>query len=69
MAKGIRSLMDCVAQALPQVGNLSVLFILLFYIFSALGVELFGKIGINQLLDFKMIVGVGAKMKLKIYFA
>lgn len=45
MAKGIRSLLDTVGQALPQVGNLGGLFFLLFFIFAALGVELFGKLG------------------------
>lgn len=45
MAKGIRSLLDTVMQALPQVGNLGLLFYLLFFIFAALGVELFGRLG------------------------
>lgn len=45
MAKGIRALLDTVMQALPQVGNLGLLFFLLFFIFAALGVELFGKLG------------------------
>ena len=44
MAKGIRALLDTVMQALPQVGNLGLLFFLLFFIFSALGVELFGRL-------------------------
>ncbi|MCP9265402.1 Voltage-dependent T-type calcium channel subunit alpha-1G [Dirofilaria immitis] len=44
MAKGIRSLLDTVGEALPQVGNLGSLFFLLFFIFAALGVELFGKL-------------------------
>ncbi len=44
MASGIRALLDTVMQALPQVGNLGLLFFLLFFIFSALGVELFGKL-------------------------
>lgn len=43
MAKGIRSLLDTVGRALPQVGNLGLLFFLLFFIFAALGVELFGR--------------------------
>ncbi|XP_033894904.3 voltage-dependent T-type calcium channel subunit alpha-1G isoform X4 [Acipenser ruthenus] len=42
MAVGMRSLLDTVMQALPQVGNLGLLFMLLFFIFAALGVELFG---------------------------
>lgn len=46
MAKGIRALLDTVMQALPQVGNLGLLFFLLFFIFAALGVELFGRLGI-----------------------
>ena len=45
MAKGIRALLDTVMQALPQVGNLGLLFFLLFFIFAALGVELFGRLG------------------------
>ena len=44
MASGIRSLLDTVIQALPQVGNLALLFFLLFFIFAALGVELFGRL-------------------------
>eukprot|EP00062_Callorhinchus_milii_P004809 gi/632943745/ref/XP_007887116.1/ PREDICTED: voltage-dependent T-type calcium channel subunit alpha-1G [Callorhinchus milii] len=42
MAVGMRSLLNTVIQALPQVGNLGLLFMLLFFIFAALGVELFG---------------------------
>ncbi|CAF1490715.1 unnamed protein product [Adineta ricciae] len=44
MAKGIQALIDTVIEAFPQVGNLSLLFFLIFFIFAALGVELFGKI-------------------------
>uniref|UniRef100_A0A8B9LF19 Calcium channel, voltage-dependent, T type, alpha 1H subunit a n=1 Tax=Astyanax mexicanus TaxID=7994 RepID=A0A8B9LF19_ASTMX len=44
MAKGMRALLDTVMQALPQVGNLGLLFMLLFFIYAALGVELFGKL-------------------------
>ncbi|XP_033168961.1 voltage-dependent T-type calcium channel subunit alpha-1G isoform X5 [Drosophila mauritiana] len=44
MANGIRALLDTVMQALPQVGNLGLLFFLLFFIFAALGVELFGRL-------------------------
>jgi len=47
MASGIRSLLDTVIQALPQVGNLALLFFLLFFIFAALGVELFGRLSIK----------------------
>ncbi|XP_062382277.1 voltage-dependent T-type calcium channel subunit alpha-1G [Sardina pilchardus] len=42
MAVGMRALLDTVMQALPQVGNLGLLFMLLFFIYAALGVELFG---------------------------
>uniref|UniRef100_A0A8D2LVQ8 Calcium voltage-gated channel subunit alpha1 H n=1 Tax=Varanus komodoensis TaxID=61221 RepID=A0A8D2LVQ8_VARKO len=45
MATGMRALLDTVVQALPQVGNLGLLFMLLFFIYAALGVELFGKLG------------------------
>lgn len=45
MANGIRQLLDTVMQALPQVGNLGLLFFLLFFIFAALGTELFGRLG------------------------
>ena len=48
MAKGIRALLDTVMQALPQVGNLGLLFFLLFFIFAALGVEMFGRLGKNH---------------------
>lgn len=43
-AEGIRKLLDTVAEALPQVGNLGLLFLLMFFIFAALGIELFGQI-------------------------
>lgn len=60
MAKGIRALLDTVIQALPQVGNLGLLFFLLFFIFAALGVELFGRLGIDSkvILNFKVIPGI-----------
>jgi hypothetical protein len=45
MAKSVRMLLDTVVQALPEVGNLALLFFLLFFIFAALGVELFGRVG------------------------
>ncbi|XP_022256274.1 voltage-dependent T-type calcium channel subunit alpha-1G-like [Limulus polyphemus] len=48
MANGIRALLDTVMQALPQVGNLGLLFFLLFFIFAALGVELFGRLECND---------------------
>ncbi|KAM9314885.1 voltage-dependent T-type calcium channel subunit alpha-1I [Pholidichthys leucotaenia] len=44
MATGMRALLDTVVQALPQVGNLGLLFMLLFFIYAALGVELFGEL-------------------------
>ncbi|CAF1352773.1 unnamed protein product [Rotaria sp. Silwood1] len=47
-AKGIRALLDTVIQALPQVGNLGLLFFLLFFIFAALGVDLFGKLECSE---------------------
>ena len=50
MAQGIRSLLDTVMQALPQVGNLGLLFFLLFFIFSALGTELFGRLGKHSIM-------------------
>ncbi|XP_018494325.1 voltage-dependent T-type calcium channel subunit alpha-1H [Galendromus occidentalis] len=48
MADGMRALLDTVMQALPQVGNLGLLFFLLFFIFAALGVELFGRLECND---------------------
>jgi len=45
MARSVRALLDTVMQALPEVGNLGLLFFLLFFIFAALGVELFGRVG------------------------
>ena len=42
----IRSLLQTIGNALPQVGNLGLLFLLLFFIFAALGLELFGRLGI-----------------------
>uniref|UniRef100_A0A665W255 Voltage-dependent T-type calcium channel subunit alpha-1H n=1 Tax=Echeneis naucrates TaxID=173247 RepID=A0A665W255_ECHNA len=48
MATGMRALLDTVMQALPQVGNLGLLFMLLFFIYAALGVELFGKLDCND---------------------
>ena len=47
-AEGIRSLLDTVGKALPQVANLGMLFLLLFFIFGALGMELFGKISCDK---------------------
>lgn len=54
MMSGIRSLLDTVMRALPQVGNLGLLFFLLFYIFAALGVEMFGRLGELANWHFKM---------------
>ncbi|CAK8686115.1 unnamed protein product [Clavelina lepadiformis] len=62
ISKGIRSLLETMARALPQVGNLGMLFLLLFFIFAALGVELFGTLvcdkehtceGLNRHASFK----------------
>jgi hypothetical protein len=52
MAKAVRALLDTVMQALPEVGNLGLLFFLLFFIFAALGVELFGRVGNGSLCCF-----------------
>uniref|UniRef100_A0A8D2ZTH4 Voltage-dependent T-type calcium channel subunit alpha n=1 Tax=Scophthalmus maximus TaxID=52904 RepID=A0A8D2ZTH4_SCOMX len=49
MAVGMRALLDTVMQALPQVGNLGLLFMLLFFIYAALGVELFGDLICDEL--------------------
>jgi len=43
-AKGLRSLIETVIKALPEIRNLGLLFILIFYIFAALGVEIFGRL-------------------------
>uniref|UniRef100_A0A8C0K267 Voltage-dependent T-type calcium channel subunit alpha n=1 Tax=Canis lupus dingo TaxID=286419 RepID=A0A8C0K267_CANLU len=48
MATGMRALLDTVVQALPQVGNLGLLFMLLFFIYAALGVELFGRLECSE---------------------
>ena len=45
-AKGLRSLIETVIKALPEIRNLSFLLILFFYMFAALGVELFGRLSI-----------------------
>ncbi|KAJ8001628.1 hypothetical protein DPEC_G00171450 [Dallia pectoralis] len=47
IAEGMRALLHTVVQALPQVGNLGLLFVLLFFIYAALGVELFGRMVFN----------------------
>ena len=47
-AKGLQALLKTVAESLPQVGNLALLFCLLFFIFSTLGVELFGKLSCDS---------------------
>ena len=44
IAKGLRSLIDTVVKALPEIRNLGLLFILIFYMFAALGVEMFGRL-------------------------
>jgi len=43
-AKGIQSLLNTIRESMLQVGNLALLFGLFFFIYSTLGVELFGKI-------------------------
>ena len=43
-AKGLRTLIQTVIKALPEIRNLGSLFTLLFFIFSALGVEIFGRL-------------------------
>ena len=43
-AKGLRSLIETVVKALPEIRSLGLLFILIFYIFAALGVEMFGRL-------------------------
>ena len=43
-AKGIQSLLNTVGESMLQVGNLALLFGLFFFIFSTLGVEIFGKL-------------------------
>ncbi|XP_074639691.1 voltage-dependent T-type calcium channel subunit alpha-1H-like isoform X1 [Acropora palmata] len=44
LAKGVRSLLDTLFEALPQVANLGLLFLLLFFIYSCLGIQLFGNL-------------------------
>ncbi|CAF1145103.1 unnamed protein product, partial [Didymodactylos carnosus] len=41
-ANGIRTLLDTIGRALLQVGNLSFLFVLQFFMFGVIGVQLFG---------------------------
>ncbi|XP_045572027.1 voltage-dependent T-type calcium channel subunit alpha-1I-like [Salmo salar] len=48
MAKGMRSPLKPVVLSLPGVGNLGLLFMLLFFIYAALGVELFGELVCNE---------------------
>ncbi|XP_039472111.1 voltage-dependent T-type calcium channel subunit alpha-1H-like isoform X1 [Oreochromis aureus] len=61
-AKKIRVLLRTIAKTLSQVGNLCLLFMFFFFIYAALGVELFGNLectpdypceGINQYANFK----------------
>ncbi|KAF2984735.1 hypothetical protein EK904_002301 [Melospiza melodia maxima] len=61
MAVGMRALLDTVMQALPQVGNLGLLFMLLFFIFAALGVELFGDLGESSCASGRGGNGVGVE--------
>ena len=60
MAKSVRALLDTVVQALPEVGNLGLLFFLLFFIFAALGVELFGRVGKLYRLNSTVSIGAGS---------
>lgn len=39
-----------------QVGNLGLLFMLLFFIYAALGVELFGELGKNRCLLYSLLL-------------
>jgi hypothetical protein len=53
-AKGLRTLIQTVIKALPEIRNLGSLFTLLFFIFSALGVEIFGRLS-NESIFLRMI--------------
>jgi len=44
-AGGLKALLSMVINSLPQCGNLGFLLFLLYFIFAALGVELFGRVG------------------------
>ncbi|CAF3726596.1 unnamed protein product [Rotaria sordida] len=48
IATGVRALLDTVVHSLPQIGNLGLLFFLFFFIFTTLGVELFGKLECSE---------------------
>ncbi|XP_068423427.1 voltage-dependent T-type calcium channel subunit alpha-1H-like [Clinocottus analis] len=61
-AKKIRVLLKTISKTLSQVGNIRLLFVFFFFIYAALGVELFGKlecvdkdfcVGINDYINFK----------------
>eukprot|EP00794_Sanderia_malayensis_P008910 gene8910-9862_t len=45
VAKGLQFLLDHIKETIPQVTNLALLFSLLFFIYSCLGIQLFGTIG------------------------
>jgi len=47
-AKNLCLLLDGVKRALPQVGNLCILLLLMFFIFSALGIQLFGRLACSE---------------------
>lgn len=48
VAKGLRFLLDHVADTIPQVTNLGLLFSLLFFVYSCLGIQLFGTLECNN---------------------
>ena len=69
-ADGVRSLLETVAKALPQIGNLGVLFLLMFYMFAALGVELFGRIGRHTICKslFSHMYSFFSKLNVRVYW-
>ena len=54
MATHIRALIYTAVHALTQLGHLASLFIIFFFIFSIMGVELFGKLSKNQMNTFNL---------------
>ena len=57
-AKGLRSLIETVVKALPESRNLGLLFILIFYIFAALGVEMFGRLCKKKIICYLGIINL-----------
>merc|ERR1739848_37633 len=47
-AKNLCLLLNGVRRSVPQVGNLCILLLLVFFIFSALGIELFGRLSCTE---------------------